>query len=440
MRKILTYILIGILAVSSLFVSGAMADGGTPLIRPLTTEAKIVSSSYAVAEMPVETEEVVIYPDGVSGKILIKPTYSSVRLQPGESKEIAVTVTNRGNETVSIDPKLAMQPYTENFLDDDWVTISPETVGLMPDAKQEFTVEISIPEDADLGYYNAFIAFGEVNDEEYMMYPAYGSSLELSLEVWMPPSVQIQTGYITDRVEAGNSYDYEIEVTNVGEEDISMDPQIILNDIYYAEELISSYRYDAGSTGEVLDEEAITIDAPSVIRAGQTALVKVHLEVPEGAIGSFSGSLELGIDDPALHDWEDQVQLYFIVWKQPEEPFVKEFTTSSNGTIRIEVSTTQYDYYTASVSNSHGYPSFEVSLVNGEEVTDLQLISSTSKGYVNYGTSSIRPLMTTNTYGYQSTGTTYTEIYEVAGVPGDWTLSILPRNTENFEYSITVNA
>ena len=62
-------------------------------------------------------------------------------------------------------------------------------------------------------------------------------------------------------------------------------------------------------------------------------LVEVHLEVPENAVGSFSGSIELGIDDPALHDWEDQVQLYFTVWQQPEEPFVKEFTTSSEGTI-----------------------------------------------------------------------------------------------------------
>lgn len=440
MKKIFTYLTIGLIAISSLFISGAMADVESPLIRPLTTDAKLVSSDYAVSSMPVEVEEAVIYPDGISSKLLIKPGYSSLKLQPGESREFTVSVTSREDETITIDPKLVMQPYTENYLEDDWVEISPESVELIPDAEQEFTVEVSIPEDADIGYYNAFIVFGEYNEEEYSTYSGYDGSMELSIEVWIPPSIQVLTNYINDRVEAGNSYDYEIKLSNVGEEDIAMDPQVVLSDIYYAEESIA-YRFDEESSGQVIDISAITLDAPSVIRAGETVTVNVHLEVPEATIGSFSASVDLGIDDPALSDWEEQVQLYFTVWQQPEEPFVREFTTSSNGTIRIEVSSTQYTYYPASGNSVSGHeaPSFEVTLNKAEEKVNLRLVSSTSKGNVNYGTTgTVRPLMPADNYDYQTGVSTYTEVYEVSGEAGEWSLSILPENTESFEYSITV--
>ncbi|WP_292470059.1 hypothetical protein [Methanolobus sp.] len=54
----------------------------------------------------------------------------------------------------------------------------------------------------------------------------YGNTIELSVEVWIPPSVQISTNYINDRVEAGKEYDYEIKLVNVGDENISITLQL----------------------------------------------------------------------------------------------------------------------------------------------------------------------------------------------------------------------
>jgi hypothetical protein len=444
MKKSLIYISIGLLVISSLFVSGAMADGRMPLIQSLNTEVKMVSSAgsgvssepaYA-GDMAISTDMAIYpYPYEEMSKIVVKPSYANVRLQPGESREIKVSVTNRGDETASIDPTLVIQPYTQNYLKDEWVVVTPTSAELAPDAKQEFLVRISIPKNADLGYYYATMAFGEFDAQNYTMYPVYGGSLEMSIDVWTPPSVRIGTTYINDRVEAGSSYDYEVKITNVGKQDIAMDPEVLINNIYYAE-AVSSVRY-GGASMNVIDESAVTVEAPSVIKAGETVIVKVRLDVPQDATGSFSGTIDLGIDDPALREWEGQVQLYFTVWEQPSEAFVREFTTYTDGTMSIEVTTNVYDYGIYGARSSNLSPSFEVSMKQGGQPVDMQLVRTTTKGQVTYGTSPVEPMTSSASFGYQSTGTIYTEVYEVSGAAGEWTLSILPVNTDNFEYSIT---
>jgi archaellum component FlaG (FlaF/FlaG flagellin family) len=436
-KKSLLYISIGLLVVSSLFVSGAMADNIAPLIQPLIPETKMVSSGYGVSSAPAYAGDAAIYPYGEMSKIVVKPSYSNIRLQPGESREIKVTVSNRGEETASIDPTMVIQPYTENYLKEEWVTVTPQNFELAPDSKQQFIVKISIPEDADLGYYYASMVFGEFDAQNYTTYPVYGGSLEMSVDVWTIPNVQIETTYLNDRVEAGGSYDYQVNITNVGKEDLAMDPEVLVNGIYYAE-AVSSIRYDAAAYGVMIDESAITVDAPSIIKAGETVTVKVHLDVPENATGSFSGTIDLNIDDPALRDWEGQVQLYFIVWEQPSEPFIKEFTTYTNGTMRIEISTSVYNsgFYGGSTSDSLS-PSFEVSMNQEGRKVNMKLVRSTTSGSVSYGSNHVQPLISSASYDYRSTGTIYTEVYEVSGAPGKWTLSILPSDTDNFEYSIT---
>jgi len=435
-KKSLLYISIGLLVVSSLLVSGAMADNIAPLIQPLIPETKMVSFSYGVSSEPAYAGDAAIYPYGKMSKIVVKPGYSNIRLQPGESREIKVTVSNRGEETASIDPAMVIQPYTENYLKDEWVTVTPQNFELAPDSKQQFVVKISIPEDADLGYYYASMVFGEFDAKNYTTYPVYGGSLEMSVDVWTTPSVQIETTYLYDRVEAGGSYDYQVNITNVGKEDMAMDPEVLVNGIYYAE-AVSSIRYDAAAYNVMIDESAITVDAPSILKAGETITVKVHLDVPENATGSFSGTIDLDIDDPALRDWEGQVQLYFIVWEQPSEPFIKEFTTYTNGTMRIEISTSVYNsgIYGGSTSDSLS-PSFEVSMNQEGRKVNMKLVRSTTSGSVSYGSNHVQPLISSD--DYQSTGTVYAEVYEVSGAPGKWTLSILPLDTDNFEYSITI--
>ena len=43
-----------------------------------------------------------------------------------------------------------------------------------------------------------------------------------------------------------------------------------------------------------------------------------------------------------------------------------------------------------------------------------------------------------NQGSYQGGTTTFAETYTVPGAAGKWTLSILPKNTENFEYSVAI--
>jgi hypothetical protein len=47
---------------------------------------------------------------------------------------------------------------------------------------------------------------------------------------------------------------------------------------------------------------------------------------------------------------------------------------------------------------------------------------------------------TSNQGSYQGGTTTFVETYTVPGAAGKWTLSILPKNTDNFGYSVTVGA
>jgi hypothetical protein len=52
----------------------------------------------------------------------------------------------------------------------------------------------------------------------------------------------------------------------------------------------------------------------------------------------------------------------------------------------------------------------------------------------------VEGMETYNQGNYQGGSTTFVETYSVPGAAGKWTLSILPKNTENFEYSITIGA
>ncbi|WP_406660144.1 hypothetical protein V7O66_09835 [Methanolobus sp. ZRKC3] len=426
MRKSIIYMTIGLLAVSAFLTSGAMANGAVPEMRSTLMAAdNSISVEYA--------EEAVFFPEEDFSNIIVKPGYWNMQLEPGESKDLKVVVINRGEEAVSIDPTLVIQPHTENFLKDEWVTITPSTAELaaygQDDAKKEFTVKVEVPKDAEMGYYNAFIAFEEF-DAENAPTAAYSSSLEMSIEVRGTPSIHIVKSSINDRVESGKSYDYEIELKNTGDKDISINPELIWDEIYYD-------RMAYGGSEEVLDETAVTISAPSSVKAGQTATVKVHLDVPEGAQGSFSSSIDLGIDDPALRDWEKKVHMYFTVWEQPSEAYVKEFTTSFDGTIRIELSANSNSFYDGTGSDQAS-PSFDVTLENSDGKADIRLVKSCTKGYVNYGSEPAAPWESYASFGYHDSGSVYTEVYEVSGEAGEWVLSVLPVNTENFDYNIIV--
>jgi hypothetical protein len=445
--KTLKLIICGLLILSVLSIACAGAGAGNKA-EPAeieVMETKMAASSIASPGMDAGY----YYPE--FEKISVDPAYQYLELKPGDSKNFTVTVGNKDNKTIALDPRLLIIPYTENFINESWISISPSAKDLKPGEKEEFEVEVSIPENADLGNYAVLIAFTEnvPEGDAAGYYPNFPGTMQLNLQVWVPPTVQILTPYVNDLIEAGETYTYEIKLRNTGSKDVAISPELTEGgDIIYYDS-ISPY----GRVTYAFGNDAISVEAPEKVKAGQTAIVKMTLKVPADAKGSYSGSLDLNIDDPGIREYEGKVSLNFRIFPVPEEPYETTFKTGTNGTITIEVSAYQYGYglYTAG-GNRDLTPSFEVSLKDpsGKEVTP-DLVSTKQSGsvsiiddtypqpYLPYVSSRIEGSMETYNQGsYQGGTTTFVETYTVPGAAGDWTLSVLPKNTENFDYSITI--
>jgi hypothetical protein len=81
--------------------------------------------------------------------------------------------------------------------------------------------------------------------------------------------------------------------------------------------------------------------------------------------------------------------------------------------------------------------SFQLGLnCNGNPV-DLSLVKTVDSGSVSIGNSYPSWSKVTNN-NYQNYGEHYVETYKAKGAVGDYKLSILPKNTYNFGYSITI--
>jgi len=325
-------------------------------------------------------------------------------------------------------------PYGEYVMDKDWITVTPESAEIPAGESQKFTIKVQVPEDATRGYYNAQIVFtDEVMPTPYPSpYPSYIHAFQLSVDVWAPPRIQIMTPYINDQVEAGKEYDYEIKLKNTANEAISINPRLG-SDMYYGGP------YGMMGLGPALTEDEINITSPRSVPAGAMETVKVHVKVPSDARGYYNGYIDLGIDDPSVRDYEGRVHLSFNIWKQPTQPFVKSFSLDEAAPITIAVNSYNYLGYPGGISQkSARIPSFETSLEDpdGKQV-DLNVTSTVIKGHVNMGGE--RPPWEVDSESiYQENGVQYTVIYRAEGSPGNWTLRVLPGNTQRFEYTITI--
>ena len=422
MNKHITQIVLGLLVMSILAVPNVAAE--IPVPEP---------------ELIMEGEEMIAsgYMDMDFARLQINPGHSNIQIKPGNSDEVTVTVTNKDNETITAAPFVSVAPYSENLFEESWVTITPESADIAPDAKLEFVIEVNIPQDADIGYYSTSIAFTEdTKPTPYPMpYPDYLNSMHFSVEVWTPPNIQIQTPYISGRIESGENYDYKIKLENIADEDISIDPKIDDN----------NRMYDYGPYGmmdSAFEDDAITITAPSVVKAGETAIVNVHLEVPDDSKGSYNGEINLNINDPSIREWEGQVQMNLEVWTQPTEPYTKTFTTGTDDTIMIEISSNPFSEYAIAMwmdTNTQDMkePSFDVTLEGESGEVEMTLVKTTYSGSVSLGMSSLPPWEIDSTGIYQDISSSYVEKYSAPGAAGDWTLGILPGNADMFSYTIT---
>lgn len=448
--KVLKGIVCGLLVIAIFSIACAGVEGGNSAV-PAKEDvqpkvgAGIESSSIYAADYFPEFE-----------KIRVDPAYKYLELEPGDSDNFTVTVENKDNKTIKLKPELLITPYTENFMDENWTSISPSEKSLKPGEKQEFQVKVNIPEDADLGNYAALIAFTEKVPEGDVAgyYPNFPGTMQLNVQVWVKPSVQILTPYVNDLVEAGETYTYEIKLRNTGDKDIAISPELTREGgIIYAEDALSS----TGMPQQAFGDDAISVEAPDKVKAGQTAIIKLTLAVPADAKGSYSGSLDLNIDDPGIRDYEELVSLSFRILPVPEEPYESTFEAETDGPITLEIKAYQYGYglYTTG-GNRDLTPFFNVSLIDpsGNEVTPT-LVNTKYSGSINivddtypqppypmpYVSSRVAGGMETYDQGsYQGGTTTFVKTYSTPGAVGEWTLSILPRNTENFEYTVTIGA
>jgi len=426
----------------------------------------------------------------------IKPDYYSIYLMQGKSETFNVSFRNEGNETLDITPKV-VAPSNDYYdvVNESWITISPENVTVSPDVEQNFTIEVSVPKDAEGGEYEAQIAFtndtypeeydapvyiqetdegysdsisaeehsdstsdegysdsvyteeyndstsderyndstsdegynDSTSDEEYM-YPMYVNAMHLWVSVPVNPKLELQTSYVSDTVEPGQEYIYAIKIKNVAGKDVTIDPKVMRYEVY-------DYSFDESA----FSDDIIEISAPSTIKAGEIANMTIRAPVPENASGSYDAYIEMNADGKENDGSVPQISLSFTVDKQPKVPYVKTFNTTTSDPITIEVSAETSDQgASVRISPEKKEPGFEINLTCNSNPVNLSLVKTVDSSAV-YSQGYIFPIWATETSSsYQSGSRKYTETYRAAGAIGTWELTILPKNTNNFDYSITV--
>lgn len=406
--------------------AGEPADVSTP--TPVATgESSSTSESGSAAASPPASDDAEPE-DGNYTRLYITDSYLSDRVKPGESATFNVTVGNGEDEAVDLDPHVEVSQFSGRPVDTDWVTVEDEETTLDADEEREFTVTVEVPEDAELGNYNAQVAF---TDEEisYAGEPARPlHAASLSLDVYEEPTIDIEhPNYYNTLIEAGDSYTYEIEIENSGEEDVPLNP-----------ELSTDSRVMVNGEDTSVDRSWFTIDAPSEVEAGDNATVEVTVNPPESAdVGRYNAQIDLGLQDPARPDrssyWQE-VGVDFRVWEQPDEPFVHEFEVS-NETEDLQLSLSADTPYQSSTDDP---VSFDVTFVapDGTEF-DGARTSVTDRGYVDLTRESPRS-QNQGDYSARNAGKTF-EYAVDDPQDGSWTVEITPENTMNFDYEIVRN-
>ncbi len=356
----------------------------------------------------------------------IDPQFYSIYLTAGSVNHFTVTFTNTGNESLVLMPKVLAVPNSEKNIDESWIKVSPTNATVAPGSMQKFDIEIDVPKDTESGSYQANIAFTDdlvPNSDQYV------NSMHLDLSVQGLSKIQLETQYISDTIEAGKEYEYKIKLKNVATKDVTIDPKIPEYSNYYDPSYIPAFGSDA-----------IGISAPSIIKAGETANMTIKVKVPEKATGRYSGSIAMNVDGVVTTDYTSnpQLTLDLNVLKQPLDPYVKTFKTTNKKPITVEVNgyTNENPWL---ISPKREKPSFELKMVyNSHKSVKMTFVKSVESSSIGIGGGYPLVWPIDDKSIYQNYGSTYVETYTVPGAVGNWELSILPKNTQSFGYSITV--
>lgn len=399
------------------------------------------TSSVAVAygdpiPIPIPPQAPAGDPAGNYTKLEIMPSYMHFMIRPGESDEQVVTIRNRDDRPVTINPVIRQNIYNgPNQAEKSWISISPAQAVIPAGQSAKFTIRVTLPNDTLRGSYNSQVIF---TDEQYpspypSAYPNYIHAVGISIDAAATPVVRIDPSSLSDQLESGEVYRYTVNLTNTGPSPISISPQISSdNYLIYA---------SSGPVEPALDTSSFAIDAPAVIPPYGTSAMTVTVNVPPGTSGRYSGYIDLGIDDPGLREGEGRISLFFMVWKQPTVAFTRQFSMSSSDTITIRLTAiSQGNPLTGSIRDSpEREPAFDLRLTGPSGNAAATLVKKEIHGTINVGGNS-GFYGTTMADEYLESGQQYSFTYTAQGWPGQWTLAVMPKNTQSFEYSISIGS
>ncbi|MFB6270848.1 MAG: hypothetical protein ABEH83_12960 [Halobacterium sp.] len=360
-------------------------------------------------------------------RLYVDEQYRHVRLKPGESKTITISVENGEDEAVELSPHLFVPPRGERPIKKDWVSVESDDLTLEAGETRELDVTVSVPEDASINRYGGAIAL----TNETISYPGRPpqpvNGVSLNVEVWQEPTVHILSDtYVHSQVKAGDSFTREIVVENTGDEAVPVNPGLVTEERYRP--------YDDRNT---LDRSWVEFDAPNEIPAGEKATIEVTVSPPADADrGDYNAEVDLGLKDPARPEqsshWQ-RVNVRFQVWTQPEEPFQTSFQVSEQ-TEDVTLKLSAGNYRQANSPNAD----FNVTFVSpsGEEI-DAERVSVTNSGSVNLGETR---RATGDDGTYASGGEHQTFEYGLDDPEsGEWSVKIMPENAMRFSYEIVRN-
>jgi len=428
-----------ILVVLSLLVAAAAAAGAASVDSPLGSADTLVVSTGSTVQHVTDVQVAAVESETAANytRLEILPSYLNFVVEPGEKKEMTVTVRNRDVRTVHVQPKIRLQPYGGPYIaESSWISVSPSSADIPAGESVKFTFTVLVPADTLRGMYSSTVTF---TDETYptpypQPVPNYIHTLSLMINVASTPVIQISDPSISDQLEAGSEYTYTLDVKNRGKSPLALHAK--MGDDGYPN--YGPY----GPQEPPLTAKDFTINAPLSIPPGQNGTVTVKVSVPQNASGYFNGNLDLGIDDPSIRLEEGRINLNFQVWKQPAGGFTKKFTVREEGPLAVEL-TSAYPMMnpvsTDGLSRTmvRQESSFSVTLTGPSGKQNLVLTEKVIRGSVNLGSDPY--LGNADRPGtYQENGNQYVFTYSSRVSPGQWTLSVMPRNTQSFEYKITL--
>ena len=349
-----------------------------------------------------------------------------LQLKPGESDTFTVTVENGDDHAVELDPHLYLPPTGGPVVEESWVTVDGPSQ-LAPDESAEFTVSVSVPEDAEIGRFSGQVAFTD-QTVTYPGRPARPVHAEyLRVEVWQEPTVKLHSStYVHAQVEAGEQTTREIVVENTGDEPVPLSPE-------FARERGVCH----GDCPGQFDRSWLDVDAPSQVGPGETATVTLTIAPPADADrGRYDTRLSLGLKDPTRPDrdtyWQ-QVDLNVQVWSQPASPFETTFAVSQRAD---DVTVTLTPRSGPSPAETTSPAGFDVAFVdpNGS-VVEATRVEVTDRGFVDMSGDDPRGAGDEE-FAVRNGGTEF--VYRLDDPEaGEWTLRVLPENTVGFSYEVT---